>query len=155
MLTVIMQGIQVYIQVYHFQVHQTWQSYELVDSFSINVEDIQIEVEAAPQIFNGTFGFGQIELSFVVNLTEPDSTTAPTEPDSTTAPTEPDSTSSGSDRSTGIRSVKSVNSDRLIGFEVVVAGIVAVVLVLVLSVGVITLCHIKSEDYSYVAKPPP
>ena len=39
-----------------------------VDSFSIDVELIPTGVETSQQIFNGTFGFGQIELSFRVEM---------------------------------------------------------------------------------------
>ena len=39
---------------------------QIVDTFSVNLEQVQIGVETPPQTFNGSFGFGQIELSFRV-----------------------------------------------------------------------------------------
>ena len=39
---------------------------ELVDTFSIDVEQIPVGEETRPQVFNGTFGFAYIEMSFKV-----------------------------------------------------------------------------------------
>ena len=66
------QGRQLNIQAYDIDnnaENAPWQNLDLVDAFSINIEQIQIGVEAEPQTFNGTFGFGWIELSYRVNCT--------------------------------------------------------------------------------------
>ena len=39
---------------------------ELVDTFSIDVEQIPVGEETRPLVFNGTFGFAYIEMSFKV-----------------------------------------------------------------------------------------
>ena len=60
------QGTQVYMRVHDSDGQWRSSADELIDSFSIDVEQIPIGEETKPQVYSGTFGFAFSELSFRV-----------------------------------------------------------------------------------------